>query len=230
MDTKFSFHVVAGFSQAPNEWNMYTIIWFLEFIILTADWPLVLGGPQVDFEVMTDASFGIMKERRSIKANFGRTGPLSGAVCANVDTVKVAVTSVFEVEVMAASDGVDTLQYGLNILEDLRIKNNDSRRLRVDNEGSLEWFEGQKVSVRSRHFQYKYYHARHSVEENLVHMEFVSGEENEADILTKILGAKRYLTLARKILGHWLVLGKGIRGIIELPESNVTNQSDDFSH
>ena len=122
---------------------------------------------------------------------------------------------------MAASDGVDTLQYGLDILEDL---------LRVNNEGSLEWFVGQKVSVRSRHFQYKYYHARHSVEENLVHMEFVSGEENEADILTKILGAKRYLTLARKILGHWLVLGKGIRGIIELPESNVTNQSDDFSH
>ena len=230
MDAKFSFHVVAGFSQAPNRWNMFTVIWFLEFIILTADWPLVLGGPVVDFEVMTDASFGIMKERKSIKANFGRTGPLSGAVCANVDTVRTAVTSVFEVEVMAASDGVDTLQYGLNILEDLRFKNQNSRRLRVDNEGSLEWFEGQKVSVRSRHFQLKYYHTKHSVEENLVHMEFVSGEENEADILTKVLGTKRYLKLARKILGHYLLLGRGVRGIIELSESNVQNQFDDFLH
>ena len=223
MDVKFLF-------QSPNIWNMYTIIWFLEFMILTVEWPLVLGGPTVDFEVMTDASFGIMKERRSIKANFGRTGPLSGAVCANVDTVRIAVTSVFEVEVMAASDGVDTLQYGVNILEDLNIQNENSCRLRVDNEGSLEWFEGQKISVRSRHFQLKYYHTKHSVEENLIHMEFVSGEENEADILTKVLGRKRYLKLARKILGHCLLLGRGVRGIIELSESNAENQFDDFLH
>jgi hypothetical protein len=190
----------------------------LEFFINTSDWPLVLGGPKVDFEVMSDASFGIMKEKRSIKANFGRTGPLPGAVCANVDTVRVAATNVFEVEVMAASDGVDTMQYGLNILEDLVIENGNSKLLRVDNEGSIEWFENKRISSRSRHIQMKYFHTRHSIEENLINMEFVSGEENEADILTKVLGADRYRVLARKILGHPLVSGKGLSGVIELED------------
>lgn len=52
-------------------------------------------------------------------------------------------------------------------------------------------------------------------------MEFVSGDDNEADILTKVLSVKRYWKLARKILDHVLVSGRGLRGVIELDADDI---------
>ena len=49
-----------------------------------------------------------------------------------------------------------------------------------------------------------------------MNIEFVSGEENEADILTKVLCAKRIRELSQKILGHRLVLGQGCNVIEEV--------------
>ena len=46
-------------------------------------------------------------------------------------------------------------------------------------------------------------------------MEFVSGEENESDLLTKILYPARIRKLTQLILGHRLVRGLGFAGIIE---------------
>ena len=47
------------------------------------------------------------------------------------------------------------------------------------------------IGVRSRHIQTRYYLNKHSVQDRLVNMVFVSGEENDADLLTKIHYAKR---------------------------------------
>jgi len=74
------------------------------------------------------------------------------------------------------------------------------------------------VSDRSRHLQIKYYHTKHSMQEGIATGEFVNGENNEADLLTKIMGASRTRKLTRKLLGHILVLGCGYRGVIELED------------
>jgi hypothetical protein len=214
-DIKFPQHVTAGHMQAPREWDMFCVVWYLEYVIETAEYPLVLGGPEVSLESMSDASFAIMSEKRSIKSHFIRTCPLSGAIEASVDTVKVAVTSIWEAEVMAASDGIDSLMYFENVANELHFDRDDVSKLRIDSESGLEWFALSKVNQKSRHIQIKYYHAKHSVQEELVNMEFVSGEENEADILTKVLCAKRIRELSQKILGHRLVLGQGYAGVIE---------------
>ena len=172
-DGKFAHHVAASRMNKPRRWDLRCAVWFVEFLVNTVDWPLVLGGPIIDIEVMSDGSHAIMPERRSIIAHFMRTGPLSGAVYAEVETVKIAVTNIFEVEVKAASNAVDTLQYGITILNELRFRNENSRRVRVDNEGSIEWFSSNRVTERSRHFQIRYFHVRHSAQEGLCNMEWV---------------------------------------------------------
>ena len=53
------------------------------------------------------------------------------------------------------------------------------------------------------------------MQDRLVDMEFVSGEENDSDLLTKIHYAKRNRKLSQRILGHLLVLGQGYAGVIE---------------
>ena len=214
-DAKFPQHVVAARMANPREWDMFCAIWYLGYMIETADFPLVLGGAQVSLECMSDASFGIMPERRSIKSHFVRTSPLSGAIEASVDTVRVAVNSVWEVEVMAASDGIDSLRYFDNVCDELHFDRCEMSKVRVDSESGMEWFESSRINQRSRHIQTRYYHNKHSVQDRLVNMEFVSGEENDADLLTKIHYAKRIRKLTQLILGHRLVLGQGYAGVIE---------------
>ena len=185
-DVKFPQHIVAGRMANPREWDMFCVVWYLEYMIETADYPLVLGGPQVSLEAMSDASFGIMPERRSIKSHFVRTSPLSGAIEASVDTIRVAVNSVWEAEVMAASDGIDSLRYFDNVCDELHFDRCELSKVRVDSESGMEWFESSRINQRSRHIQTRYYHNKHSVQDRQVNMEFVKGEDNDSDLITKI--------------------------------------------
>ena len=94
MNCKFPQHVVAGRTQSSRKWSMFCALWYLEYVVNTADYPLVLGGAVVDPQGSSDASFGTMREKRSVKAHLIRTGPLSGAILASTDTIKIATTSV----------------------------------------------------------------------------------------------------------------------------------------
>jgi hypothetical protein len=54
-------------------------------------------------------------KRGSVKAHLMRTNPKSGAIYSSASVIKNAVTSVWEAEVNAASDALDTMIYGRNI-------------------------------------------------------------------------------------------------------------------
>ncbi len=223
MDCKFPQHVVAGRMANPRRWDLYCAIWYLEYLVETSDYPLVLGGPIVDPQAMSDASFGTMREKRSVKAHMVRTGPLSGAILASTDTIKIATTSVWDCEVQAASDAVDSLSYVMNLCEDLSFETDNNRRVQIDSQSALDWFDSNKINAKSRHLQIKYYHTKHSTQEGLVNMEFVKGPENDIDLNTKNHGIQKTRELTRSMLGHNLVLGQGIKGIIELDEDEVSH-------
>ena len=213
-DCKFAYHVIAGRTSSARLWDLYCAAWCLEFLKFSVDWPLVLGGPIIDLRAMTDASLAIMEERKSIKSNFMRTGPLSGAILAEVDTIRAAVTSIFDAEVMAASDGVDNLSYGINLLSELAYENEGSLEVMVDSESAIEWFNSKKIGERSRHLQLKYFHCRHFVQDGLCRLCFVQGDKNTADLLTKVVSVRLHRFHARDILGHKLIAGKNLRGEI----------------
>ena len=218
MDCKFAQHIVAGKMAEPRNWDLYCAIWYLEYLVETADYPLVLGGPIIDPQAMSDASFGTMSEKRSVKAHMVRTGPQSGAILASTDTIKIATTSVWDCEVQAASDAVDSLSYVMNLCDDLGFETENNRRVQIDSQSGLDWYNSSKINSKSRHLQIKYYHTKHSVQEGVVSMEHVDGGRNDIDLGTKIHGIKKTRQLSRNMLGHNLVLGRGIRGIIELDE------------
>ncbi len=195
----------------------------------TADYPLVLGGPIIDPQAMSDASFATMNEKRSVKSHLVRTGPQSGAILASSNTISIATTSVWDCEVQAASDAVDSLTYVMNLCEDLGFVTENSRKVQIDSQSGLDWYNSNKINSKSRHLQIKYYHTKHSVQEGLANLEFVAGDDNDSDINTKVLGIKKTRDLTRNILGHHLVLGQAIRGVIELDDNDNYNDDDDIS-
>jgi hypothetical protein len=213
-DCKFAYHVIAGRTSSARLWDLYCAAWCLEFLKFSVDWPLVLGGPIIDLRTMTDASLAIMEERKSIKSNFMRTGPLSGAILAEVDTIRAAVTSIFDAEVMAASDGVDNLSYGVNLCSELAYENEGSLEVMVDSESAIEWMNSKKIGERSRHLQLKYFHCHHFVQDGLCRLCFVQGDKNTSDLLTKVVSVRLHRYHARDILGHKLIAGKNLRGEI----------------
>ena len=202
---KFPHHVVAKKLACPRVWDMYLAVWLLEHILLTRNWPLVLGGPTVDPEVHTDASFASMEERRSVAGHTLRCGPKSGVIHANVKTIKCAIKSIFEGETYGASDGQDTAIYARHVIEELEYKSEDSRKVFVDNTGSLDWMAGSVPTKRSKHMEVRLFRSKHLVEDGEVCMEYVPTEDNIADLLTKSLPRAQYERLAKMMLGHDLI-------------------------
>lgn len=129
---KFSHHILAKRLSAPRIWGMYVAVWVMDHLILTKNWPLVLGDKTVDPEVFSDSSFATMKGRRIVASHCLRTGPLSGTIFANVQTIKVAIKSLFEGETYGASDGQDTSIYARRVIEELKYPTEDSRKVFVD--------------------------------------------------------------------------------------------------
>jgi hypothetical protein len=214
-DGKFAYSVIAERQSKPRKWDMRCAVWMLEFLINTLDWPLVLGGNTIDFSAKSDASHGNRKERRSTVGAMLRTGPLSGAVLTESSVIKVAVTAVFDAELIGGSRAIDMLQFGLNMCADLRYEDLGSRRVTVDSESVVEWFDTTRINARSRHVQIKYYHIRHSVQEGLCCFGWEEGGENETDMLTKVMSVRGNTRCARKLLGHCLLQSRGVIGIIE---------------
>jgi hypothetical protein len=74
--------------------------------------------------------------------------------------IKNAVTSVWEAEVNAESDALDTMIYGRNIC---KYPTEQSCRVLVDNEAAIHWLNGNNVSTTTKHVEARLYRIRHVV-------------------------------------------------------------------
>lgn len=202
---KFSHHIVAKKLSCPRVWDMYLAIWLMEHILLTIQWPLIIGGPNVDPAVYSDSSFASMEEKRSIGGHGLVTCKGSGVIYAQVKTYKVAVKSIFEGETMAASDGQDTAIYANTVVQELKYPSQAGGKVLVDNTAAIDWMLGSTPTKRSKHLEVRLYRSRHLVAEGKVTMEHVPSKDNIADLFTKSLPRGQYEVLAKKMLGHELV-------------------------
>jgi len=212
-DVKLAVFLVSRRVVTPREWDMYLAVWLMNYLVDTRDAPLVLGGPIIDPELHSDASMATMDERRSIVACCATTGHGSGAIMATVTVTKCAVTSIFEGEVIAASNAIDIALYLTHAGQEMLFPVGDSRKVRVDNEAAVNWLKGSVSNKRSKHVDTKLYHARHMCESGAVCVEYVDTKVNMADILTKPLGVAQFRLLAGMILGHGLLEHLNIPGV-----------------
>lgn len=214
-DAKLGAFLLSTRMAKPRMWDMFLAVYVMDYLSATAEAPLVLGGPIIDPVIYADASFASLPERRSIMGHCAFTGEGSGAIYATVGSTKTAVTSIWEAELMSGCAAIDTGLYVTNACNELEYEVPQCRKVRVDNQGEIDWIKGSVSNKRSRHIDVRYYRSRQMQEMGRVDVEHVVTEDNVADILTKPLVAKPFLKFARRILGHCLVFGKGIAGIFE---------------
>ena len=175
----------------------------------------------VDPIAFTDASFGILPERRSVKAHILKTCKESGCVMASCKAIKNTVENVFEAELMALNEGINDMKFVHNVVDELDYPQvMQSRKIMNDTESGATWIKGGPTGVKSRHAEVRMWKARHEVRDGNVSMEQVPTVDNEADLISKIATRAVYDRLAPKILGHSLGKHLPIRGVMKIEEED----------
>ena len=82
----------------------------------------------------------------------------------------------------------------------------------------LDWIDSDQNNKHSRHVDIHLYSARHRGQDGSINWGYVNTLDNVADILTKSLSAEQFEYLAGKIMGHDLVAGLEIIGLVESGE------------
>lgn len=205
-DVKFVCFVLTLRMHRPRKWDMLVAVWALEYLHNTAHVPLILGGPDLEIIVYSDASFATLPESRSPKGHLLKLSENSGAIACEIHCVTIAVKSVYEAELIACSEGFDTAAFILNVLNDLEIEGVPTPPIvKSDSEAVVNWINGANVTTHSRHLQPKYWGTRHIVKEGSISLTHVAGVDNPADILTKVLPLESHLKHLANIMGHNMI-------------------------
>jgi hypothetical protein len=142
-----------------------------------------------------------------------RTNEKSGAIFVNASVIKNTVSSVWEAELMAASDAIDTIKYLQNVGRELMYPLGSQCSLRVDNESVVNWIYGNNISISSKHVEIKLFKLRHFIQLGSIEISHIGTEENVSDLLTKSLARIKFLKFRSQLMGHELVEGYDVRGV-----------------
>lgn len=207
-DGMFAYWVCSKRLAAPRQYDMYLLVWNVEYLIETKYMPLVLGGEGVQLQVVTDASFATLKGRKSVCGHLMRCHELGGAVYAEISATTSVVNSIFEAELISINKGVNSLSYGGNVFDELEYAyDKDEENVLTDSQTCIDWIRGSSPTKNSRHLEVALYRLRDMKDQGKIKVKHVVSKENEADILTKSLNVTQVKYLAPRILGHRLCEG-----------------------
>lgn len=105
-----------------------------------------------------------------------------------------------EAELYAASAATNELLWLRSLLSELGLKSQGPSTLHVDNQGAIEVAKHGVKSDRTKHVDIKYHHITDMIEKQLVRVEWVSTQEQQADIMTKALAVQSFDKLRNAIM------------------------------
>jgi hypothetical protein len=100
--------------------------------------------------------------------------------------------SVTEAEYIAISEVCAEIMFVKQVLEFLQVVVKLPIVVNVDNVGAIFLANNASTSQRTKHVDVRYHYVREFVEDGVVLVQFVKGEDNDADPFTKNLGGEPY--------------------------------------
>ena len=188
-DIGHAVHSVAQFAQDPGQVHWQAVKRILRYLCGTAEYGLVFDGSiPLQLQVFADANWaGCIDSRRSTS---GWLIMLGGSVidwsCKRQDTVAL---SSCESEYMAISSAVQGVLWTVSLLGELGIAQQSAPiMVRNDNKSAIAITQNDVMHGRSKHIDIRHHFVRDEVLRRTVHMQWISTEEQVADIFTKAFG------------------------------------------
>jgi hypothetical protein len=222
-EIQFAVHQCARFCENPKMTHEKAVKRIVRYLKRTKDQGLILHvDKNKGLECFVDADFaGSFKKENPTnpKDCLSRTGfVVKFANCPIVWASKLQTTialSTTEAEYMALSMATRELIYLMNLIEELRnygvdlIKNQPILQCKVfeDNAGAIELAKLPKLRPRTKHMAIQYHHFRSWTVEGLdgekprIKVEYISTDQQQADIFTKPLPRIQFQTLRERLCG-----------------------------
>ncbi|GJV54564.1 ribonuclease H-like domain, reverse transcriptase, RNA-dependent DNA polymerase [Tanacetum coccineum] len=173
-DLSYSVGLLSRFMQEPREQHMKAIRQVLRYVKGTKDYGITYkhnGGDKI--HGFSDSSYGVNTQEGK-----GTTG------------------IIFYYATAAATQAL----WLKRLLSKLTHSKEENVTIMVDNKSALALMKNPVFHGRSKHIDTKYHFIRECVEREDIQVEFVSGEYQKADILTKALPKIKFLTM-RQLIG-----------------------------
>ena len=103
---------------------------------------------------------------------------------------------------IAMSTAAKELIFVRNFFEELGVDFEMPMTIRADNDISIKFAESSGFSGRSRTIRLQYHNVRQMVHDKEIQIDWISGENNPADLLTKILSIKSTSKYCRFLYKH----------------------------
>nr|GEX52821.1 ribonuclease H-like domain, reverse transcriptase, RNA-dependent DNA polymerase [Tanacetum cinerariifolium] len=199
-DLSYSVILLSRFMQEPREKHMKAIRQVLRYVKGTKDYGITYkhnGGNKI--HGFSDSSYGVNTQEGN-----GTTGIIfyceeSPMSWSTQKQATVALSSC-ESEFIAATRAATQALWLKRLLSKLTHSQEEKITIQVDNKSAIALMKNHVFHGRSKHIDTKYHFIRECVEREDIQVEFVNGEYQKADILTKALPKIKFLTM-RQLIG-----------------------------
>nr|GFB95589.1 ribonuclease H-like domain, reverse transcriptase, RNA-dependent DNA polymerase [Tanacetum cinerariifolium] len=199
-DLSYSIRLLSRFMQEPREQHMKAIRQVLCYVKGTKDYEITYkhnGGNKI--HGYSDSSYGV-----STQEGKGTTGIIfyygESPISWSTQKQATVVLSSCESEFIAATAAAIQALWLKRLLSKLTHSQEEKVTIQVDNKFAIALMKNLVFHGRSKHIDTKYHFFRECVEREDIHVEFVNGEYQKADILTKALPKIKFLTM-RHLIG-----------------------------
>lgn len=190
----------SSFQSEPNETHWIHLKRVLRYIrgSLTASLVYKRNPDSRLLEGFADASFGNDIDRKSVSGYlfkvFGCT-----VSWASRKQQSVALSST-EAELVALCNAACEVIWLKRLLAELGFENDEPVTIYEDNQACIHISENEKDFGRMKHIDIKYYFVREAIESDIIRLEYIRTNEQQADILTKGL-AKQQFNILKEAVG-----------------------------
>jgi hypothetical protein len=161
------------------------------------------GDPQFEFLITGRSDSDYATDTDTRKSVSGSAVFLEGAPVVMRSSGQKSVTlSVTEAELAAAVQTAQDMMFVMRVIESIGLKVKKPMILKMDNSGAHDLTHNWSVGGRTRHVDVRMHFLRELKEEGVIVCDWVSGDDNSADLFTKNLPGKAFDKHTRTFVGH----------------------------
>ena len=198
-DITHAVSVVSRFMQSPQEAHLQAAKHVLRYVRRYPDLGLFFKqGEENLLHGYTDADYGQdVDDRISVGAYifFLGSSPISWNSKKQSTTSRSSCESEYRALAQCSCEAV----WIRRLLEELKILDNQPTHIFCDNQSSIKLSHNPVFHERSKHFEIDCHFTRQKVEDNSIKVEYISSQEQPADLLTKPLGRVKFETCRQKL-------------------------------
>ena len=197
-DANCALGILSQFIQNPGRAHWEGVKRVISYLGTTKDLWLVVGGKDWEEPVgYCDSDWASQPDRHSISGYSFHIGV--GAVSWSSKKQNLVSLSSTEAEYIAQNHAVREALWLRTFLAEINNRTPDTILLRSDNTGAIDMAKDPKFHSRTKHIDIRYHFIREVVADEKVRLEYIPGEDNPADILTKPLTQSKFEQFTREL-------------------------------